>query len=397
MPSPGRPSTWRSTGRSPIIERMAVIDVTEQDFEQEVIERSHDDARRRRLLGRVVRPVPRSSGRCSRRPPPRARARSCWPSSTPTPTRRSRRPSASRASPPSRRSRTAASSTSSSAPSRRPASSASSTRSCPARPTRWWPSGDEASLRRALELEPGRADAAVPLARLLHRRGEPDEALSAARQRHAAPSPPTAWRARIAPRAGRRRSTSPRPSRPSTTATPSAPSTCSSTRCPRPTATRTTCAAWSWAILDELGVDHPLARDARRRAGRRAVLARARTCARTSAALRSGCSHQNMCPTPSSSSRRASGIARAMQLAVDDRQHAVLGAVDDERRRGDRRQARDRVVGHAPPASGSMITGTATGAPWPSPRTAPSCPSVGHVRARQVDREARAQRALAVA
>jgi putative thioredoxin len=37
--------------------------------------------------------------------------------------------------------------------------------------------GDEQSLRRALELEPSRADAAIPLARLLHGRGEPDEAL----------------------------------------------------------------------------------------------------------------------------------------------------------------------------------------------------------------------------
>ena len=37
--------------------------------------------------------------------------------------------------------------------------------------------GDEESLRRALELEPGRADAAVPLARLLLERGEADEAL----------------------------------------------------------------------------------------------------------------------------------------------------------------------------------------------------------------------------
>jgi putative thioredoxin len=37
-------------------------------------------------------------------------------------------------------------------------------------------SGDEASLRRAVELEPGRADAAVPLAGLLHRRGESEEA-----------------------------------------------------------------------------------------------------------------------------------------------------------------------------------------------------------------------------
>jgi putative thioredoxin len=36
--------------------------------------------------------------------------------------------------------------------------------------------GDEASLRRALELDPGRVDAAVPLAGLLHRRGDLDEA-----------------------------------------------------------------------------------------------------------------------------------------------------------------------------------------------------------------------------
>ena len=36
--------------------------------------------------------------------------------------------------------------------------------------------GDEQSLRRALELEPGRADAAVPLARRLLDRGERDEA-----------------------------------------------------------------------------------------------------------------------------------------------------------------------------------------------------------------------------
>ncbi|MFI5292845.1 MAG: hypothetical protein ACHQ02_08260, partial [Candidatus Limnocylindrales bacterium] len=37
--------------------------------------------------------------------------------------------------------------------------------------------GDEASLRRALELEPGRADAAVPLAKALAARGERAEAL----------------------------------------------------------------------------------------------------------------------------------------------------------------------------------------------------------------------------
>ena len=40
--------------------------------------------------------------------------------------------------------------------------------------------GDEASLRRALELEPTRADAAVPLARLLLARGDREEALQIA-------------------------------------------------------------------------------------------------------------------------------------------------------------------------------------------------------------------------
>jgi putative thioredoxin len=38
--------------------------------------------------------------------------------------------------------------------------------------------GDEESLRRALELEPRRADAAVGLARILHARGERDQALA---------------------------------------------------------------------------------------------------------------------------------------------------------------------------------------------------------------------------
>jgi putative thioredoxin len=37
--------------------------------------------------------------------------------------------------------------------------------------------GDEQSLRKALELEPRRADAIVPLARMLHARGQSDEAL----------------------------------------------------------------------------------------------------------------------------------------------------------------------------------------------------------------------------
>jgi putative thioredoxin len=42
--------------------------------------------------------------------------------------------------------------------------------------------GDEASLRRAVELEPSRADAAVPLARILLARGDRDGALSLLRE-----------------------------------------------------------------------------------------------------------------------------------------------------------------------------------------------------------------------
>jgi putative thioredoxin len=42
--------------------------------------------------------------------------------------------------------------------------------------------GDEQSLRRAVELEPSRADAAVPLARLLHTRGDDDAALAVLRE-----------------------------------------------------------------------------------------------------------------------------------------------------------------------------------------------------------------------
>jgi putative thioredoxin len=42
--------------------------------------------------------------------------------------------------------------------------------------------GDEESLRRANALEPSRADAAIPLARLLHARGERDAALALLRE-----------------------------------------------------------------------------------------------------------------------------------------------------------------------------------------------------------------------
>ena len=42
--------------------------------------------------------------------------------------------------------------------------------------------GDEESLRRAVELEPSRADAVMPLARLLHGRGDNDAALALLRE-----------------------------------------------------------------------------------------------------------------------------------------------------------------------------------------------------------------------
>jgi len=44
--------------------------------------------------------------------------------------------------------------------------------------------GDEEDLRRALELEPGRADAAVPLAGLMHRRGDGPGALAVLQHVH---------------------------------------------------------------------------------------------------------------------------------------------------------------------------------------------------------------------
>jgi putative thioredoxin len=42
--------------------------------------------------------------------------------------------------------------------------------------------GDEDSLRRAVELEPSRADAALPLARILHSRGDAEGALALVKQ-----------------------------------------------------------------------------------------------------------------------------------------------------------------------------------------------------------------------
>ena len=81
--------------------------------------------------------------------------------------------------------------------------------------------GDEDSLRRALELEPARGDAAVALAALLRERGERDAALAASPTPRA-PTPPRAW----PPGSGSRTTLSwPRRSPRSTPATSSAGST----------------------------------------------------------------------------------------------------------------------------------------------------------------------------
>jgi putative thioredoxin len=123
--------------------------------------------------------------------------------------------------------------------------------------------GDEASLRRAVELDPARGDAAVPLARLLLGRGEREEALRvagnvagnfqaeglAARIRledRGEPDLSAAWSALDAgDHAG------------AIDALIAA--------LPATDGARDDIRQAVVAILDELGVDHPLARDARRR------------------------------------------------------------------------------------------------------------------------------------
>jgi len=131
--------------------------------------------------------------------------------------------------------------------------------------------GDEASLRRALELQPGRADAAVPLARMLLARGERDEALALvenvpgdfqadglrARMRLEAAGEPDLSAAFAALDAGELE----RAADLLIEALPSASATAGDGG---PSA-RDEIRAVVVAILDELGVEHPFARDARRR------------------------------------------------------------------------------------------------------------------------------------
>jgi putative thioredoxin len=128
--------------------------------------------------------------------------------------------------------------------------------------------GDEESLRRAVELEPTRADAAVPLARILHERGDGDGALELlARVPGSFAGDGLAARIGLE-RAAHASSTAPDFSDAFTaldegeleqaldlllTALPSADGSKDDVR------------RVIVGILDDLGVDHPVARDARRR------------------------------------------------------------------------------------------------------------------------------------
>jgi putative thioredoxin len=130
--------------------------------------------------------------------------------------------------------------------------------------------GDEASLRRALELEPSRADAAVPMAKILHARGETDEALEILAQ-----APGSFAADGLAARIALERAASPN-------GQPGAPDLGEAFAAldegdyergldlllgalPSADGARDEIRRVVIGALDELGVDHPLARESRRR------------------------------------------------------------------------------------------------------------------------------------
>jgi putative thioredoxin len=130
--------------------------------------------------------------------------------------------------------------------------------------------GDEDSLRQAVALEPNRADAAVPLARILHRRGESAEALGLLKQ---VPGSFAAdgLAARIAlERAAEAAGDSPQPDLRGAFAAADAGDHQRALdlllqALPGSDGARDDIRRVVVGILDELGVEHPLARDARRR------------------------------------------------------------------------------------------------------------------------------------
>jgi putative thioredoxin len=130
--------------------------------------------------------------------------------------------------------------------------------------------GDEESLRRAHELEPTRADAAVPLARILNRRGESDEALAVL-----ARVPGSFAADGLAARIGLERAAQSE-SPPAVPGLGEAFAALDSgdqehaldlllAAIPNADGARDDVRRVVVGVLDELGVEHPLARDARRR------------------------------------------------------------------------------------------------------------------------------------
>lgn len=123
--------------------------------------------------------------------------------------------------------------------------------------------GDEASLRRAVALDPNRADALVLLARLLHARGEDDEAL-ALLERAPGDFGSAGLKARIELE---------RAETPDLTAAFAALDAGETERAldlllgamPSADGAKDEIRKVVVGVLDELGVEHPLARDARRR------------------------------------------------------------------------------------------------------------------------------------
>jgi putative thioredoxin len=123
--------------------------------------------------------------------------------------------------------------------------------------------GDEESLRRAVELEPARPDAALPLARILHARGEDDEALQLL-----ARVPGSFVVDGLAARIGLERS-----GQPDLSEAFKALDAGDSERAldlllealPSADGAKDDIRRVVVGVLDELGVEHPLARDARRR------------------------------------------------------------------------------------------------------------------------------------
>ena len=128
--------------------------------------------------------------------------------------------------------------------------------------------GDESSLRRAIELEPSREDAAVPLARMLHERGDDDEALKLL-----AAVPGSFTADGLAARIGLERTEAANGDHPDLSEAFTALDAGDHERAldllldalPNADGARDDIRRVIVGILDELGVEHPLARQARRR------------------------------------------------------------------------------------------------------------------------------------